>query len=157
MYKISRAFISLFGIGFLTSAPGTLGSLLSIFLLYFLKKNLSINSLIIFFIILIIQSIYLINIYSYKEERIDSPEIVIDEFLGIFLIVLFYDYFKFTNDIFMFLIIFILFRVFDISKIFPANWIDKKIKNSFGVILDDLIAAVYCIIFLSVINVYITY
>ena len=45
----------------------------------------------------------------------------------------------------MFLLIFLLFRFFDIVKIYPANWIDVNLKNSLGVILDDLVAGVYCV------------
>ena len=61
----------------------------------------------------------------------------------------------FTNDFIMFLLILILFRFFDILKIFPINWVDKNIKNSFGVVLDDLLAGVYSIIVLYSINVFI--
>jgi len=39
-------------------------------------------------------------------------------------------------------------------KIFPANIIDKRLKSAFGVILDDLIAGIYTIIILYVLNVY---
>ena len=49
-------------------------------------------------------------------------------------------------------LIFILFRFFDILKIFPANIVDKKLKSSFGVILDDLIAGIYTIIILNILN-----
>ena len=55
----------------------------------------------------------------------------------------------------MFTFIFFLFRFFDIVKIYPANWIDKNIKNSFGIILDDLVAGLYCIIVLFILNVFI--
>ena len=104
--------------------------------------------------IVFLLSAKLISIYSNKVKRNDSKEIVIDEFLGISLIIIFYDYLKFTNDYFMFLLIFILFRFFDIIKIFPANYIDKNIKNSYGVIFDDLVAGSYCIVILFIINVF---
>ena len=74
--------------------------------------------------------------------------------MGIFIIIIFYEYIKFTNDLLMFLLIFLLFRFFDILKIYPANWVDKNIKNSFGVILDDLVAGVYCIIIFLLINAF---
>jgi phosphatidylglycerophosphatase A len=37
---------------------------------------------------------------------------------------------------------FILFRIFDILKPFPINYIDKNIKNGFGIMLDDVIASI---------------
>ena len=40
---------------------------------------------------------------------------------------------------------FILFRIFDITKPYPANYYDKKFKNSFGVIMDDVVAGLYVV------------
>ena len=46
--------------------------------------------------------------------------------------------------------IFILFRFFDIKKPFPANFFDKKFKNSLGVIIDDVIAGLYVVLTLII-------
>jgi len=51
-------------------------------------------------------------------------------------------------------LIFLFFRIFDILKPFPANWIDKNMRNSFGIILDDIVAGIYTIITLALINVF---
>ena len=155
MNKIISIFPTLFGIGYSPIAPGTIGSIFSIFFLYFLIKFLSYSFLVIIFLIILFTSLKLIEKYSNLLKSHDSSTIVIDEFLGIFLIILFYDYLKFTNDFIMFLLILILFRFFDILKIFPINLVDKNIKNSFGVVLDDLLAGVYSIIVLYSINVFI--
>ena len=155
MNKIISIFTTLFGIGYSPIAPGTIGSIFSIVFLYFLIKFLSYSFLVIIFLIILFTSLKLIEKYSNLFKSHDSSTIVIDEFLGIFLIILFYDYLKFTNDFIMFLLILILFRFFDILKIFPINWVDKNIKNSFGVVLDDLLAGVYSIIVLYSINVFI--
>jgi len=155
MNKIISIFTTLFGIGYSPIAPGTIGSIFSIVFLYFLIKFVSYSFLVIIFLIILFISLKLIEKYSNLLKSHDSSTIVIDEFLGIFLIILFYDYLKFTNDFIMFLLILILFRFFDILKIFPINWVDKNIKNSFGVVLDDLLAGVYSIIVLYSINVFI--
>ena len=155
MNKIISIFTTLFGIGYSPIAPGTLGSIFSIVFLYFLIKFVSYSFLVIIFLIILFTSLKLIEKYSNLLKSHDSSTIVIDEFLGIFLIILFYDYLKFTNDFIMFLLILILFRFFDILKIFPINWVDNNIKNSFGVVLDDLLAGVYSIIVLYSINVFI--
>ena len=47
-------------------------------------------------------------------------------------------------------IIFILFRLFDIIKPFPVSYFDKKFKNSFGVIFDDICAGLYVVLILVV-------
>ena len=155
MNKIISIFTTLFGIGYSPIAPGTIGSIFSIVFLYFLIKFVSYSFLVIIFLIILFTSLKLIEKYSNLLKSHDSSTIVIDEFLGIFLIILFYDYLKFTNDFIMFFLILILFRFFDILKIFPINWVDKNIKNSLGVVLDDLLAGVYSIIVLYSINVFI--
>ena len=155
MNKIISIFTTLFGIGYSPIAPGTIGSIFSIVFLYFLIKFVSYSFLVIIFLIILFTSIKLIEKYSNLLKSHDSSTIVIDEFLGIFLIILFYDYLKFANDFIMFLLILLLFRFFDVLKVFPINWVDKNIKNSFGVVLDDLLAGVYCIIVLYSINVFI--
>ena len=155
MNKIISIFTTLFGIGYSPIAPGTIGSIFSIVFFYLLIKFVSYSFLVIIFLIILFISLKLIEKYSNLLKSHDSSTIVIDEFLGLFLIILFYDYLKFTNDFIMFLLILILFRFFDILKIFPINWVDKNIKNSFGVVLDDLLAGVYSIIVLYSINVFI--
>ena len=155
MFKISKFLVSLFGLGFFPKAPGTIGSIFAIIFFYLTIEYFSFLNLIIFFLILFFLSKKLINIYSINKNNHDSSEIIIDEFIGIFFIIIFYDYIKFTNHLTMFIIIFLLFRFFDILKIYPANWIDKNLKSSFGVLLDDLVAAVYSIFVLLLINAFI--
>ena len=40
---------------------------------------------------------------------------------------------------------FILFRIFDITKPYPVGYYDKNFKNSFGVIMDDVCAGLYVV------------
>jgi len=40
----------------------------------------------------------------------------------------------------------LLFRFFDIAKPFPVSFFDKNFKNSFGVIMDDVIAGFYVVL-----------
>ena len=156
MKNITKIFISLFYIGYFKYAPGSLGSLVSILILFpfFWLEIFSYKLLIFFFIFTFILSIYFINLYSNQNSSHDAKEIIIDEFAGIYFILLFYDYIFFINNYITLILIFILFRFFDITKLFPANIIDKKIKNSFGVMLDDIIAAIYTILFMYILNVY---
>jgi len=43
---------------------------------------------------------------------------------------------------------FILFRIFDIVKPYPVSYYDKNFKNSLGVIMDDVCAGLYVVVFL---------
>ncbi len=47
------------------------------------------------------------------------------------------------------LLAFLTFRFFDIVKPFPANWFDSQVKNGFGVMMDDVIAAGYTVFALA--------
>ena len=102
--------------------------------------------------IIFLLSLFFINQFSSHTQSQDSKIIVIDEFLGVYLILIFYDQIKIINPYVTIVLIFILFRFFDILKIFPANIIDKRLKSAFGVILDDLIAGIYTIIILYIVN-----
>ena len=156
MKNLTNLFVSLFYIGYFKKWPGTIASLLSIIVLYpIVESNIvSINILIIFFTFIFILSLFFINKFSFYTKSHDSSIIVIDEFLGIFFIFLFYEILFFINSYLTIALIFILFRFFDILKIFPANIIDKKMNNSLGVLLDDLVAAMYTIILIFIINAY---
>ena len=46
---------------------------------------------------------------------------------------------------------FLLFRIADVIKPWPANVIDRRMRNGAGVMLDDLAAAIYANIVLQVI------
>ncbi len=43
---------------------------------------------------------------------------------------------------------FALFRLFDVTKPWPVGWADRAVKGGFGVMFDDLLAAVYAGLFL---------
>ena len=157
MIKLTNFFVSLLYSGYIKSIPsGTFGSFISILILFPLIKFNIISSelFIIGFIIILLLSLYFIKKFSSYNNSHDSKIIVIDEFLGIYLILIFFDQIQIINNYITLFLIFILFRFFDILKIFPANIIDRNINNALGVILDDLVAALYTIILLYLLHVY---
>tara|TARA_Y100000996_G_scaffold317840_1_gene253997 strand:- start:901 stop:1374 length:474 start_codon:yes stop_codon:yes gene_type:complete len=156
MKIFTNIFVSLFYIGYFKKWPGTIASLVSIVILYSVVELYIISNVIFicFFVLIFTLSLFFVYKFSTYTKTHDSGIIVIDEFLGIYLIFIFYDFVFFKNSFLTILLIFILFRFFDITKIFPANIIDKRMKNSIGVILDDLVASIYTIIFLYMLNVY---
>ncbi len=150
MKTITNIFVSLFYSGYFKLWPGTFASVISILILFPVIKYQLVSKEIfvyIFFIIFTI-SIFFIKKFSLYTNTHDSGKIVIDEFLGIYLIFIFYDLIYFFNDFLTIMLVFIFFRFFDIVKIFPANIIDKKMNNSLGVLLDDIIASIYTILFI---------
>ena len=157
MIKLANFFVSLSFAGYIKIIPpGTFASFLSIVILLPIVeyKIISLKIFVIVFIVIFLLSLFFINKFSTHTQSHDSKIIVIDEFLGIYLILLFYDQIKIINPYVTMILIFILFRFFDILKIFPANIVDKRVKSAFGVILDDLIAGIYTIIILYIVNAY---
>ena len=141
------------GLGKIKFIPGTFGSLATTIILYYLFHilNISSNIVLIFLIIIFIYSFYAISSHIKNSDNKDPGEIIIDEFLGqsipIYLYEISHGSIKEPNEaIIYYAIFFILFRYFDIMKPFPVNFFDKRFKNSFGVIMDDICAGFYVVI-----------
>ena len=132
---------TVFGLGNFTKMPGTLGSIVGVFLGFILLSFFPIQLVIVFFIFLLAISLYAIKIYQKQVGKSDKSEIIIDEVLGQLLVLMFIEL-----EFIQFFCAFILFRFFDILKIFPANIIDRKYSDHYGVIFDDIIAAIQALI-----------
>ena len=153
--KLNSIFVTFFGIGKIKKIPGTFASLATTLLLFFLFHILNVSPNIILFAVIIIFliSLYAVNIFIKDLSNKDPKEVVIDEVIGqsipLYLYEVSHNVPKDFNDALKFyLIIFILFRFFDIAKPFPVNYFDKNFKNSFGVIMDDVVAALYVVLIL---------
>ena len=145
----------MFGLGNIPKIPGTFGSLVTVILLYifFHIFNLPPNVILIFLIIIFILSFAAVAKHIKYSVNKDPKEIVIDEFIGqsipIYLYEISHGTEKSPNEALIFYAVcFVLFRFFDIAKPFPVSFFDKKFKNSFGIIMDDVCAGFYVVIFL---------
>lgn len=107
-------------------------------------------------IILFFIGSYLSDLYIRTHGIEDPREIVIDEVVGQMIvcvltypgsIIIHYTSLKnYISDniidlLFIFILPFVLFRIFDIVKPWPINWLDSNIKGGIGVMLDDVAAA----------------
>ena len=154
---LNYLFVTCFGIGSFRFAPGTVTSLITAIFLYSLFHIIKLSNIAILIIILIIfiYSFYAVSEYIKYIENKDPKEIVVDEFIGqsipIYLYEISHGITKDAQEAALFyLYIFILFRYFDIKKPFPVNFFDKKFKNSFGVMVDDVIAGFYVVLTLII-------
>ena len=152
MNNINFLFVTMFGIGKLKKIPGSYASLATTIFLFFLFHvvGLSPNFALIGVIIIFLISLYAINVFVKNMDNKDPKEIVIDEFIGQSIPICLYEIaHEGTKDISQVLtfyfIMFILFRIFDIAKPYPVSYYDKKFKNSFGVIMDDVCAGLYVV------------
>ena len=155
MNNINFLFVTLFGIGKLKKIPGSYASLATTIFLFFLFHilNFTPQTVLIGVIIIFFISLYAVNIFINDLDNKDPKEIVIDEFIGQSIPICLYEIAhegtKETSQILTFyFIMFILFRIFDITKPYPVSYYDKKFKNSFGVLMDDVCAGLYVVAFL---------
>jgi len=145
--------VTMFGLGKIKFMPGTIGSLATTIILYYLfhSFNITSNIILVGLIIIFIYSFYAISTHIKDSKNKDPGEIIIDEFLGqsipIYLYEISHGTIKESDEaIVYYIIFFILFRYFDIAKPFPVNFFDKNFKNCFGVIMDDICAGLYVVL-----------
>lgn len=151
LYNIWYFLASGFGVGFFGFCPGTTGSIIAVLIWLLIYKFFSI-----FLIWMGISFSFLLGVIickkllSFKFCFYDDPSIVLDEFIGIWLT------FMFLPDLSLkwILMAFIFFRFFDIIKPWPINFFDKFIRNSLGIMLDDIIASIYSIILLNILKIF---
>ena len=158
MIKIlNTLFVTMFYLGKIPKIPGTFGSLATVIILYFFFHvlNISSNIILVGLIVIFIYSFTAVATHIKNNENKDPKEVVIDEFIGQSIPIYLYEISHGTEKspdeaIIFYSVCFILFRFFDIAKPFPVSFFDKKFKNSFGVIMDDVIAGFYVVFTLIV-------
>ncbi|MBY0414530.1 MAG: phosphatidylglycerophosphatase A [Bdellovibrionales bacterium] len=147
--RLDILFLSFFGVGFLPKAPGTWGTLATLPFLYGIGRF---NPPYIFFIpfIIIVTAIssYIADSVQRKFNLHDPQFIVIDEVLGMTTTWLFIQ----QHNLSHLFIQFVLFRFFDIVKVWPASYFDKEVHHGAGTILDDIVSGVFAGLVYLVIN-----
>lgn len=145
-FKLPLFISTFFYVGFFPYAPGTAGSIAGFVIYIVLLRLLNPYEYIIICLFIFIAGVY----YSSKAEKLmgvkDPPFVVIDEVLGYFVTMMGGLWAPFS--IVYALVGLGLFRLFDILKPFPVRYIDKKIAGGFGIMLDDVVAAIFSAIIL---------
>ncbi len=132
--RLAHIIATLCYVGYFPVAPGTIASFLTIILWWFLPI-LSTNQHLFLLGLLFFIGVWASTLIERAHEKKDPSCIVIDEMVGMGLSLLF------VPKIFsLYFIAFILFRFFDITKIFPINWVERTGKRGWGIMLDDLFA-----------------
>ena len=150
--KFNFLFVTLFGIGKISKIPGSIASLVTTIFLFFLFYFLNIRPDMVLIGLILIFFISLYSVKQFIKDKVnkDPKEIVIDEFIGQSIPICLYEVaHEGTKDIgnvlTFYFIMFVLFRIFDITKPYPVSYYDKNFKNSFGVIMDDVCAGLYVV------------
>ncbi len=129
-----------FGSGLSPKAPGTMGSLAALLPIWG-AAQFGVWGILFLSIFFFITGWDATNIVLKTQKIHDPGYVVIDEFVGQALAFLFVAYLNMPW--YYYLIGFALFRFFDIVKIWPASYFDKKVCNAFGVMTDDVVAGLY--------------
>ena len=149
MNKVNEIFITFFFVGRIKKIPGTLASLLSLVLGWIILNYT--NTYIFLLVIIVYTAIsYFYTVEYIKTQKDKDPrEVVADEVVAMWAILLFVPI-----NIQQYILCFVIFRFFDISKIYPINIIEKKYKNAFGIFADDIMAAIYTIALIKIIHTF---
>ena len=91
------------------------------------------------------------DILSRELGTHDHRGIVWDEFVGMFIVLAAVPNLSWQ----WVLTAFVLFRFFDILKPFPIRYFDEKLESGFGIMLDDVLAAVYALFVVFIVRIWI--
>jgi phosphatidylglycerophosphatase A len=124
-----------FGVGYIPFASGTFGSVVGLLLWWVLPSSPAVQAATM--LALFVLGSWTGSVAERHFGRTDPSQVVIDEVLGMWITL-------FLNPVgwLHLLAAFLLFRVFDIIKPFPANRFER-IPGGIGVMADDAMAAVY--------------
>jgi len=151
--KINLLFLTLFYVGKIKYAPGTLASFIICLMFLFLINYLSIITLFFLTLLIFTYSIWAINISFDSFEDNDPQEIVIDEVVGQMiplLVIPVYETLYMVPKEFYCIASFLLFRLFDIWKPFPISYVDDNTKGAIGIMLDDVIAGTFTVVIIII-------
>lgn len=140
-----------FGSGLSPKAPGTVGTLVAI-PLFWLVQDLSWPLYLSWLLVTFVLGVYWCERSSRALGVHDHGGIVWDEFVGYWVTM-----FMAPAGWLWMLLGFVVFRFFDILKPWPINWLDKKVKGGFGIMVDDLVAGVYAFAVLQLIAYFVRF
>ncbi|MCX8601654.1 MULTISPECIES: phosphatidylglycerophosphatase A [unclassified Gilliamella] len=126
------------GSGLSPIMPGTMGSLMAI-PLWLLFWGLQPALYWVFILVTFVFGCYICQKTSDDTHTHDSGHIVWDEFVGMWITLYFIPQFS----ILWVTIAFVAFRLFDMAKPWPIRWFDKRVPGGFGIMVDDVIAAIF--------------
>ena len=134
-----------FGSGLSPQAPGTCGTLVGV-LIYLPMRGLDLPIYLVLLAALFATGVVVCGRTTKMLGCHDHGAIVWDEIVGYLATMVFAP-----RDWVWMLVGFVLFRFFDILKPLPIRWLDRHVKGGFGIMLDDLIAAVFSMICIQLI------
>jgi phosphatidylglycerophosphatase A len=134
---IPRLFATVLGAGYTPRAPGTAGSFVAALAFLFLPTYLSAIVFTAGLLALFGLAVWSANAVAKAENRHDPSQVVIDEVVGMAVAVAFLPLRASTIAAG-----FVLFRIFDVTKPFPARR-SERLPGGWGIVMDDVVAGIY--------------
>ena len=138
-----------FGFGLMPFAPGTWGSLPGIAIWWFLPKEPYVQAAAA--VLMFLAGIWICGESARRIGVHDHGGIVWDEIVGMYVTL-----FLAPVSIVGFVLAFVLFRIMDIVKPWPIRDLDHSMRGGLGIMLDDLLAAVYAAVLLALYGWFVT-
>ncbi len=132
-----------FGTGLAPFAPGTFGSLPGV-LLFWLTMDFGLYVQLGVVVALVVSGIWLCGESARRIGVHDHGGIVWDEIAGMYVTLL-----AAPISVVGWMLAFVLFRLMDIVKPWPIRDLDHRLKGGLGIMLDDLVAALYAAVLLG--------
>jgi phosphatidylglycerophosphatase A len=129
-----------FGIGLMPKAPGTWASLAALPFGWVIRVEFGIEGLLLAAAIAFALGWWAAARIARASGILDPGFVVVDEIAAQWLVLA-----GTPLDWRFYLAAFLLFRLFDIWKPFPVNWLDRTVKGGLGIMLDDVAAALYAL------------
>jgi phosphatidylglycerophosphatase A len=135
-----------FGVGLLPGMPGTWGSLAALPLAWAIRAMWGALGLTAALVLVFAVGCWAAAAVAKASAVQDPSAVVIDEVVGQWLVLI-----ATPVDPLASVFAFLLFRLFDIWKPWPVRWVDRRIKGGFGIMLDDIAAAIYALLALRIV------
>ncbi len=133
-----------FGFGYAPVAPGTFGTIPGVLIWFLLFPYIGVFGHLALCVALTALSVVAAGRAGPIFGEPDAGAIVIDEVAGVM-----WAFVLVPHGIGWALAGFLVFRFFDIAKVWPASYIDRRMKNGLGVTLDDVVAGAYACVVLN--------
>ena len=123
--------------GFIPFAPGTWGTLVGLGLVW-LVADLGVGFHVFLSAALLAFGAWVSDQACHLLKEQDSGRVVIDEIVGMLITMI-----GIPVTGYWLVMGFIIFRILDITKVPPASFFDRHVKNGWGVMLDDVVSGIY--------------
>jgi phosphatidylglycerophosphatase A len=146
--KLAQMIGTVMGVGYIRPAPGTWGSLVALPWAWLLHVIGGLPLLALAVVIGFLKGWWATSKMTAGSEDHDPSEIVVDEVVGQWIALLPLSYAAWSMEISIlamwpgWIAAFALFRFFDITKLGPVGWADRR-GDPLGVMLDDVIAGIF--------------